>query len=78
MAVMTSRESYMALHRDYEKALAERRKLIEALRDLQARCDALIFRPALDDARAVDRDTRRLREGLEAPRRLLRELGEEK
>lgn len=52
-------------------------KLVEALRELQALCDALAFRPPVDDSRAVDRDTRNLRAGLEAPRALLRELGEQ-
>ena len=51
-------------------------RLVETLRDLQARCDKLIFRPALDDARTIDQDIRALREGLEAPRALLSELGE--
>jgi hypothetical protein len=47
MAVMTSRESYMALHRDYEAALAERRKLIEALR----KCiKGMPHNPAQDEA----------------------------
>jgi hypothetical protein len=32
MAVMTQDQAYMALHRDYEKARADREKLVEALR----------------------------------------------
>lgn len=42
--------------------------LLTALRELQRRVDALIFRPAVDDMRTVDRDTRHVREYLETSR----------
>ena len=43
-------------------------KLLEALYTLLERADALIFRPAVDDSRLIDRDTRALRAVLELAR----------
>lgn len=47
------------------------RELSAALEQLLSCADALIFRPSVDDSRQIDRDTLRLRAGLEPARAAL-------
>lgn len=62
-----------AAAKDLQTILAMERKaaapdLLASLDDLLGRADRLIFRPALDDSRRIDQDTRALRAGLEQAR----------
>jgi hypothetical protein len=53
---------------EYRELRSVNADLLDALQELLARADVLIFRPPVDDARLIDRDTRALRVVLEPAR----------